>query len=247
MGRVLNFKIPIYDDVAVEDIWLSEYGVWVASAEGIKLSVLPSQTINTTKVIGQTGESFLSANYESRQLPLGMYIEDIDALDSVKKLFMSNKPKWFHFKNTNTKIKAIVTGEILVRPFGRQGVFDLVLTCPDPYFYESFPVTREFTNPTQIRFWNDGNDFSYPLYEVTGKGIVNIGVNGVVMTLSLDTANYETLIIDTRAKEVRKGDSENRFFSNTSYKFPTMVNGENLVAVTGNCTKIKIIPNSRWL
>lgn len=247
MGRVLNFKTPIYDDVAIENVWLSEYGVYIAGTEGIKLSVLPSKLPSTTKIVGQAGESFGQSQYEPRTLPLPAYIEDIDTLDTFKKLIMGKELKWFHFKNTNTKIRGIVTNEIIVKPYGRQGTFDMDLYCPDPYFYESTPVFREFLNPVQIRFWNDGNDISFPTYEITGKGTVNIGVNGVIMTLDFSTTVYETLIVNTKSKEVRKGDTENRLYSNKNYRFPKMNSGENSIAVTGDCTKIKITPNSVWI
>lgn len=247
MGRILNFKTPTYDDVAIEDVWLSDYGVYIAGTDGIKLSVLPSKSTSTTKIVGQAGESFGGAEFEPRTLPLPAFIEDIDTLDSFKKLIMGNELKWFYFKNTNTKIKGIVTNEIQVKPHGRQGTFDISLYCPDPHFYESVPVSREFINPVQIRFWNDGNKVSLPKYEITGQGTVNVGVNGVVMTLDFSPTVYETLIVDTKTKEVRKGDTENRLYSNKGYVFPKMNSGENVIAVTGNCTKIKVTPNSVWI
>ena len=247
MGRVLNFKTPLYDDVSIDSVWLSEYGVYIAGTDGIRLSVLPSQSTNSTKIVGLVGEAYIGTNYDARTLQLPAYIKDIDTLDEFKKLLMFNKPKWFHFKNTGTKIKGIVRNEIIVRPHGREGTFDMELFCPDPYFYESNQTSKEFNNPTTILFFNDGNSESLPNYEITGKGTVHIGVNGIVMTLEFNTGAYETLVINTRNREVIKGTSENRLYSNVSYTFPKLSVGTNTISVTGDCTKLKITPNSRWI
>lgn len=247
MSRMLNFKTPIYDDMSIDNYWFSDYGVYIAGTNGITLSVLPSKSVMSTKVVGGIGESFGSSQFEPRTLQLPAYIEDIDNLDSFKKLIMGNELRWFHFKNTNTKIKGIVRNELIVKPYGRNGTFDLEIFCPDPRFYESDPLSRTFSNPVSIQFYNDGNIDSLPIYEVTGKGTINIGVNGNVMTLNLSRVASETLIINTKTKEVRKGQSENRLFSNENLVFPKMRTGENAISVSGTCTSLKITPNSAWL
>lgn len=247
MARMLNFKTPTYDDISVDNYWFSEYGVYIAGTNGITLSVLPSKSIVSTKVIGGIGESFSLAQFEPRNLLLPAYIEDIDNLDNFKKLILRDELRWFHFKDTGTKIKGIVKNELLVKPHGRNGTFDLEIYCPDPRFYESEPVVRKFSSPTSIKFYNDGNTDSYPIYEVTGKGTINIGVNGIVMTLVLNSSVTETLIVNTKTKEVRKGQSENRLFSNSNLIFPRMISGENSISVTGTCTSLNITPNSVWI
>ena len=247
MSRILNFKTPIYDDISIDNYWFSDYGVYIAGTNGITLSVLPSRSVISTKIVGSIGESFGLSQFEPRVLQLPAYIEDIDNLDNFKKLIMGNELRWFHFKNTNTKIKGIIRNELIVKPHGRNGTFDLEVYCPDPRFYESDPLSRTFANPVSIQFYNDGNIDSFPIYEVTGKGTINIGVNGVVMTLNLHATISETLIVNTKTKEVRKGQSENRLFSNSNLVFPKMKIGENSISVSGSCTSLNIIPNSAWL
>ena len=62
MSRILNFKTPIYDDISIDNYWFSDYGVYIAGTNGITLSVLPSRSVISTKIVGKIGESLVCLN-----------------------------------------------------------------------------------------------------------------------------------------------------------------------------------------
>ena len=239
--------IPIYDDVAVEGQWFSSFGVYVAGTDGIELSLLPAKNITQTDIMGMAGASYSYGKFEPREMPLPIYISDISMLEDFKKLIMFTEPKWIYFRNTNTKIKGVFTNAVKGKFKGIKGTFDLVLLALDPYFYEIIPFSIAYTNfTTPIRFNNSGNSKSFPVYEVTGKGTVIVGVNGQTMTLKFNPDAYETFVINAKTCEVKLGIT-NRFYSLAESDVPTLLSGQNTMAVTGDCTRLKVTPNSMWI
>lgn len=244
---IFNMKIPTYSDISINGSWFSEYGVYVAGTDGIELSVAPSKNVRSAKIMGKDGEVFFGSQYDVRTMQLPIYIENLELIDSFKQLIGFKEPTWITFKDTGLKIKGLFTNDIKAKTYlGNMGKFELTLTAYDPYFYEDEPEVVSVTNPTTFSVFNSGNEISFPTYEITGKGVVNIGVNGVVMTLNFSSGEYETLVVNTKTCEVRKA-SENRFYSNVDYVFPKLAIGINPIAVTGDCTLLKIYMNNMWI
>lgn len=247
MIDINTLKIPVYDDIAVEGQWFSSLGVYVAGTDGIELSLLPAKNITQTEIMGLSGASYSSGRFEPREIPLPIYISDISMLEDFKKLIMFTEPKWIYFKNTNTKIKGVFTNAVKGKFKGIRGTFDLVLMALDPYFYEVIPFNITYTNfVNPILLNNTGNSNSFPVYEVTGKGTVVVGVNGQVMTLRFNATVYETLVVNAKTCEVKLGNN-NRFYSLDESDIPMLLSGQNTIDVTGNCTMLKVIPNNRWI
>lgn len=240
-------RIPVYDDVAVEGQWFSSFGVYVAGTDGIELSLLPSKNIVETEVIGMDGSSFSSGRFDKREIQLPIFISDIDMLENFKKIIMFTEPKWIYFRNSNTKIKGIFINDMKVKFRGVKGTFNLTLTALDPYFYEIVPLSVAYTNFSKpIIFYNAGNSVSFPIYEITGKGTVILGVNGQTLTINFNTSAYETLVLNAKTCEVKKG-TDNRLYSLVESDFPTLLSGQSTIAITGDCTSLKITPNSKWI
>lgn len=243
--NTLNF--PVYDDVAVEGQWFSSFGVYVAGTDGIELSLLPSKEVVKSDVLGIDGSGFSSGRFESREMQLPIYISDVTTIDEFKKIIRFTQPKWIYFKNTNTKIKGIFTNEVNAKSNGREATFTLTLSALDPHFYEIIPFNityTDFTNP--IIFRNSGNVDSFPIYEITGKGKVIVGVNGQVMSINFSATEYETLKLNSKTCEVMMG-TTNRLFSLEEVEIPTLLPNQSTIAVTGDCTSLKLTPNSRWI
>lgn len=242
-----SLRIPTYDDLIIDGNRFSTYGVYVAGDKGMELDILPSKKVNTNTINGYEGESFVSSFFESRVFKLPFFIENINMLDEFKMLFNQRKPYWLHFDNAGLKLKVMLISGFNIKTYGFKAMFELEFEALDPYFYESVASTYEAINPTFIKYINNGNSESSPIYKVTGKGIVFVTVNGHAMAIRLNETIEETITINCKTFEAYDENKRNRIFDHLNYNFPSFNAGYNKIEVAGDCTKLIIQANSKWI
>ena len=108
------------------------------------------------------------------------------------------------------------------------------------------PVEVEITDEIkEIKVANVGFEKSRPIMTLTGKDTAEISVNvHAQFQINIDNG-YVT--VDSRLEEFYKGGIHNLKNHNMGGGFPVLQPGENTITWSGNLTKIKIEPESRWL
>ena len=119
-------------------------------------------------------------------------------------------------------------------------------TQPFKYLVDEPPVETEITEEIkEIKVINVGLEESKPIMTLTGKDTVEISVNNhAQFQINIDDG-YVT--VNSRLEECYKDNTYNLKNHNMGGEFPVLQSGENTITWTGNLTKIKIEPESRWL
>ena len=86
---------------------------------------------------------------------------------------------------------------------------------------------------------------SKPIITLTGSGKIEISVNGHAQFEVTIDDGYIT--VDSLLEECYKDNLNTLKNRSMGGEFPTLNTGENTITWTGNLTKIKIHPMSRWL
>lgn len=188
------------------------------------------------------------------QMQIMLYSDDIDLYAKgnplIKRNQLSRIAHWLFDVTTFRKLQ-ILTDDM--RDFYFMAVFKDVeyfeaggdvcgfratVMCDTTGAYEEKVVKKTCSGETEftIRCLHDGIYEIQPLYEITPKGTeVSVTVNGETMVLKSITPG-STITIDTETLITKSSVQDNLYVQDRFNKvFPTMVNGKNIITVSGNC------------
>lgn len=225
-------------------------GVDSRTIPGLLISELPPiskpmmRTI-VTEVEGKDGDLIDEIGYSSydKTISIGL-TRDYDINQIIKyfsgsgELIMSNEPD----KVYNASIYSQIDYDRLLRFRTANVKFHVQ---PFKYKLNEIAVDEEITNQESIEVNNQGLEKSKPIITVYGEGIITIAINGYdVFTVDLgEDEGY--VVIDSLEEEAYKGTTlKNRLMTGS---FPLLDVGTNTITWTGDLTRIKIEPKSRWL
>lgn len=116
---------------------------------------------------------------------------------------------------------------------------------PFKYLLDETIVDEEITNQESIQVTNQGLEKSKPIITIYGTGIITLSINGYdVFTVDLGE-DEEYIVVDSLQEEAyRNTILKNRLMTGD---FPLLDVGTNTITWTGDLTRIKIEPKSRWL
>ena len=178
---------------------------------------------------------FIRTNFIENYRSLTQYL---NSLNGYQKLEISKEPN--HFR------KALFLGDVdpIVRPFNRNGSFDLAFRCHPQRWLKQGENWSEFgdtaTQQSPATIFNPTLQTAKPIIRVYGNGVVS--VNGSTFTIASHT--YEYAEVDCENCDVYyKGSSLVNLNNKFSGYFPELKAGENQIFLIG-ATKIEIQP--RW-
>ena len=234
---------------------MSNYIIWNGKnsqdLKGLIISELPhisrpAMRVQITEVEGKNGDFIDDIGYSSydKSLKIGLYGDyDIDEISSFfsgsGEVIFSNEPDKYY----SAKINEQIDFERLVKFRTATVKFH---TQPFKYLVGEQAVETEITGETtQILITNQGLEKSKPVITLTGSGKVEVSVNGYAQfEVNIDDG-YIT--VDSLLEECYKDNLNTLKNRSMGGEFPTLNTGENMITWTGNLTKIKIHPMSRWL
>ena len=203
----------------------------------------PQVRIETTEIDGRDGDIIDEKGYGAydKTIQIGLtYGYNIDEIikyfSGSGDLILSNEPDKVY--------KAIITSQINYERLIRFRIADVVFHVqPFKYLLNEEVIDTDITNQKQVEVMNVGLEISKPILTLYGTGNIEISINNVrVFNINIDD---EYVIVDSLEENAYKETVlKNR---NMSGNFPTFDVGKNIITWTGNLTKIKIDPKSRWL
>ncbi len=116
-----------------------------------------------------------------------------------------------------------------------------------PFKYKNAEAEVDLTidDETSLVVTNAGLEISKPIITLYGSGTVEISLNGSTIFSYTFPANEDEVIIDSIEEEAHLSNTyKNR---NMNGIFPKLEPGNNTITWTGNLTRIKVQPKSRWL
>ena len=218
--------------------------------EGLIIQELPEITkpkLRTNNIIidGRDGDIVEKLGYASytKQLSIGLNTKaDIDEVMNFftgeGKVIFSNEPDKVYDVLADDKVdyKRLVKFRQATVKFHVQ---------PFKYLVDEAPFILNVTNQSSFKVSNQGYVDSKPVITLYGSGDIILSINGKsVCSIDIDD---ESVVIDSLNQEAYKGlVLKNR---NMNGQFPMLKPGINEISWsgTGNITKIKVEPKSRWL
>lgn len=210
--------------------------------------VKPGMRTQIEEIDGKDGDIITHLGYSAydKTLDIGLYGDYV--LDEVAAYFnsqgtvtFSNEPDKFY---KYTSIEQI-DFERLVRYKTASVTFHV-----QPFKYSLLERGRQFDisqYPSgEIVVYNIGNVISKPAITISGSGPIGISINGVQIFI-IELGGGSTITIDAeRLEAYGGGELKNRqvIGSYDNFVFPP---GENVVATTGDVTRVYIENYSRWI
>lgn len=223
-------------------------GVCSKHIEGLLISELPPITkpkmkTSITKIDGKDGDIIDKLGYESYSKSLTIGLTRNFNMDEIMSYFngggeviFSNEPDKIYHAEILDKIDY----ERLVR--FRKAKINFY-TQPYKYLLDEPPFILNVSNEKEFKVANAGLEESKPVLTLYGSGEVSIQINGIdYFTITIDD---EYVVVDSLKEDAYKG----RVLKNRQMlgEFPVLKQGINIITWTGNLTKIKVEPKSRWL
>ena len=205
--------------------------------------VRPKKRIEYTVIDGRDGDIAEEQGYASytKELKIGLTTDaDIDEImnyfDGSGTVIFSNEPNKIYNVIADDKIdyKRLVKFKKATVKFHVQ---------PYKYLRDEAPFVFDITNQSEVKVSNVGFIDSKPILTLYGSGNVEIQLNGLsVFSINIDD---EYVVVDSLEQEAYKnGILKNREMTG---QFPILKPGINNITWTGNLTKLKVEPKSRWL
>lgn len=212
----------------------------------------PKRRTQIEEIDGRDGDIVTTLGYSAydKDLTIGLHgdynIDDIISyFDSSGQITFSNEPdKYYDFAiydqiNFEKLIRfKTATVKLHVQPF--------------KYSESETAIVKTYDNNNinaSITVRNNGNIYSKPTLQITGKGNIDVNLNGTqIFNITLSSAEYETIIInsvDLNAYSL-SGDYLNRKI-NGDYDNLKLNVGNNNVTINGNVTNVTINNYSRWI
>lgn len=228
--------------------------------------MLAPQDITSTDINGRAGSLFNRKTSKSYEIKIEIMFHADTPIECMDKLRMlgskldSSVPARLVFKDEPDKyIMAVLGGSTEPDRDGKKIRVEINFYCPDPYWYLINDETVNVTNPTTLKaFSRQGSAESYPIVEIKGvsgsTGVINLNVNGEIMTYTGSLLSGETLVIDSAklTSYILKtnGTKVSTLPNFDKLDFPVLVGGSNTsIMSTSNgatLTSYKIYFNSRW-
>jgi len=213
---------------------------------GLSHIVRPAMRMQVVEIEGRDGDASEDIGYDAydKLVKIGLYDNyDVDRIShffsgSGKVTFSNELDKYYE-----AKIIEQIDFERLVN--FRTAVVKYH-TQPFKYLVDEPPAETEITDEIKgIKVVNIGFEESKPIMTLTGKDTVEISVNGhAQFQIDID---YGYVTVNSRLQECYKDDLYNLKNHKMGGEFPILQPGENTIVWTGNLTKIKVEPESRWL
>lgn len=119
-------------------------------------------------------------------------------------------------------------------------------TQPFKYLIDEDSVELEIDSETELLVVNQGLVNSRPIITIFGEGIIEIAINGYAQFQITIPENEDEITIDSMLQEAYLVTPNNLRNRSMVGEFPTLQPGQNIITWTGNLTRIKIHPKSRW-
>ena len=212
----------------------------------LPMIIKPKMRTEIIEVEGRDGNFIDNLGYSAYDKTVKIALYDNYDIDEIIKYFsgsgkviFSNEPQKYY----NAEIIEQIDFERLVK-FKIANV--KCNTQPYKYLVSESETEYEITEGTnQITVINKGLENSRPIITLTGSEIVEIKINSMsAFQVDIDD---EYVTVDSMQDECYKDSVSNLKNRKMGGEFPTLNPGENVITWTGNLTKIKIHPMSRWL
>lgn len=234
---------------------MNNYIIWKGqdsrNLKGLLISELlhivrPAMRVQVVEIEGRDGDVSDDIGYAAydKLVKIGLYDNyDVDRISyffsGAGKVIFSNEPDKYY----EAEITEQIDFERLVR--FRTAVVKFH-TQPFKYLVDEPPVEAEITDEIkEIKVINIGLEESKPIITLTGNETVEITINGYAQFQVNIDDGY--VIVNSRIEECYKDNTYNLKNHNMGGEFPVLQPGENIITWTGNLTKIKVEPESRWL
>lgn len=205
----------------------------------------PKMKTSITKINGRDGDIIEEQGYESYVKTMSIGLARNYDIDQVMKYFtgtgeliLSNEPD----KVYNSTIFDKIDYQKLIN-FKKATV--KFYTQPFKYKKDENEIEVNCSVENQKVINNIGLEIAKPIIELEGSGTVELSINNINILKYIFPDGETKVIVDSLKEEA---------YYDTSYKnknmigsFPTLNPGDNTITWTGNLTKIKIQPKSRWL
>lgn len=205
----------------------------------------PKMRTSITKIDGRDGDLVEELGYESYTKNIKIGLTRNYDLDSIAKYFtgagelvLSDEPD----KIYNCKILEKIDFEKLLR-FKTANV--KFYTQPYKYLKNEPIIDLSITSQTSVVVNNKGLEVSKPIITLYGSGNIEFAINNSTVFEYTFPEGENTVIIDSILEEAYlDGIYKNR---NMLGDFPELKLGDNTITWSGNLTRIKVDPKSRWL
>ena len=224
-------------------------GVSSETIPGLLISELPPITkpemrVRTTKIEGRDGDIVDELGYESynKKIKIGLHgAFDIDAVikyfTGSGKITFSNEPDKYYIARIINKVDY----QRLIRYRTASVEFHVQ---PFKYKLNEAEIDETITSQEEITVVNSGLEIAKPKVTVYGTGEITIKKNGSDV-FKIDMSDDEFIVIDSTEEEAYAGaELKNRQMTGQFLKLDP---GENTITWTGDLSRIKIEPRSRWL
>jgi len=203
----------------------------------------PKMRVETTVIDGKDGDITDNLGYEAydKTIKIGL-TRDFDINKIIK--YFSGEGEIIFSNEPNKVYIAKIISQIDYDRLLTFKIASIILHIqPFKYLYEETPTELEITTQTSLNVENKGLEQSKPILTLYGSGEIEIFVNSIsIFKVNIDD---EYIVIDSLNQEAYKGSTlKNRFMTG---EFPILEIGINVITWTGNLTKIKVEPKSRWI
>lgn len=221
-------------------------GLFVASLPPI---TKPEMRVEQLLIDGKDGDITEPLGYAAydKSIIVGTFRgADIDAVidyfQQEGEIVFSNEPEKFY----DYKLLSQVDYEQVIKMRKAEVIFHV-----QPHKYPAEDRERLFDDPTSpIKVTNYGNEFSAPIYTITGQGTVTLSLNGTAVLVIAFGAQESTIKIDVaelEATAVPSGAYVNRSISGNYGNLKLKVGRNELSWTGGTISRLKMEKFTRWI
>lgn len=203
----------------------------------------PKMRVSSTEIDGRDGDIIDEIGYSSYNKTLKIGLVNSNDIDKLIKYF--NGSGDIIFSNEPDKVyKAHIYDKVDYERLLKFRTAKInIHVQPFKYLLNEPPFILNITNETELKVTNVGFEKSKPIITLYGSGEIQLSINGLT-AFSIDIDD-DFVVIDSINEEAYKNEIlKNR---NMSGEFPVLESGVSIITWTGNLTKIKVEPKSRWL
>ena len=205
----------------------------------------PKMKTSITKINGRDGDIIEEQGYESYTKTISIGLARNYDIDKVMKYFtgtgeliLSNEPD----KVYNSTIFDKIDYQKLIN-FKKATV--KFYTQPFKYLKDENEIVVNCSVENNKVIHNVGLEIAKPIIKLEGSGTVELSINDInILKYTFPDGESEVIIDSLKEEAYLNSEYKNR---NMNGVFPILDPGNNTITWTGNLTKIKIQPKSRWL
>lgn len=203
----------------------------------------PKMRVSNTEIDGRDGDIVDEIGYSSYNKTLKIGLVNSNDIDKLIKYFSGSGD--IMFSNEPDKVyKAHIYDKVDYERLLKFKTAKInIHVQPFKYLLNEPPFILDITDETELKVTNVGFEKSKPIITLYGSGEIQLSINGLT-AFSIDIDD-DFVVIDSINEEAYKNETlKNR---NMSGEFPILESGVSIITWTGNLTKIKVEPKSRWL